>query len=234
MSSTLGIVAEYNPFHNGHKYHLEQSKIDTGADNVVAIISGNFTQRGEPAILNKWDRAKLALENGADLVLELPTVYSVSSAENFATGAIKTLDTLRFIEYVSFGSEEKIDILEKVADTLLENDKDFSDLLHKKLDEGISYPSALSSSLSERLNLDLEATLKGSNNILAIEYLKALKTIKTAMKPISILREGSSHSRSEIKGKFCFISQSHLKNLFTSSYPLYSQSSSHKLLLLLV
>ena len=105
MQSIVGIIGEYNPFHNGHKYHLEESKRILHADYSVAIISGNFVQRGNVSVIGKWSKAEMALNNGVDLVLELPTIYSVSSAENFAYGAIKTLNALNIVDYVSFGSE---------------------------------------------------------------------------------------------------------------------------------
>ena len=105
MDKVLGIIAEYNPFHNGHLYHLNKSKKLTNADFSVAVMSGNFIQRGEPALLDKWTRAKMAVLGGIDLVVELPTVYAISSAENFAFGAIKILNSMGVVDFVSFGSE---------------------------------------------------------------------------------------------------------------------------------
>ena len=105
MSKILGIIAEYNPFHNGHVYHIQNSKEQAGADYTVAVITGNFTQRGNAAIVNKWEKAKMAIKSGVDLVIELPTLYSISSAENFASGAIKILDELGIIDSLSFGIE---------------------------------------------------------------------------------------------------------------------------------
>ena len=105
MSKVLGIIAEYNPFHNGHLYHLENSKKLTGCDYSIAIISGNFVQRGSTSIINKWEKTKMALSNGVDLVIELPVLYSISSAENFADGAIKILNSLGIVDYLSFGAE---------------------------------------------------------------------------------------------------------------------------------
>ena len=119
MSKVLGIVAEYNPFHNGHLYHLQQSKKLTKADYTIAIIGGNFTQRGSTSLIDKWSKTKMALLNGIDLVIELPVLYSISSAENFADGAIKILNSLNIVDYLSFGSESSnINILKKFADVL--------------------------------------------------------------------------------------------------------------------
>lgn len=102
MSKVLGIIAEYNPFHNGHLYHLNKSKEDTGCKYSVVIISGNFTQRGSSSIVDKWQKTKMALANGIDLILELPTLYAISSSENFADGSIKILNSLGIIDYLSF------------------------------------------------------------------------------------------------------------------------------------
>ena len=119
MSKVLGIIAEYNPFHNGHLYHLEASKKLTDADYTVAIISGNFTQRGSTSIVDKWSKTKMALKNGIDLVIELPVLYSISSAENFADGAIKILNSLGIVDYLSFGAETSdISILNNIANIL--------------------------------------------------------------------------------------------------------------------
>ena len=102
MSNVLGIISEYNPFHNGHLYHLTESKKLTHSDYSIAVMSGNFTQRGEPAFISKWSRTKMAIENGVDLVIELPTIYAISSAENFAYGAVKILDSLEIVDYISY------------------------------------------------------------------------------------------------------------------------------------
>ena len=119
MENVLAIIGEYNPFHNGHLYHLNKSKAKAGANYSIAIMSGNFVQRGDAAILDKWTRAKLALLNGIDLVIELPCIYSISSAENFAMGAIKILNSLNIIDKVSFGCEiDDISILQQFADIL--------------------------------------------------------------------------------------------------------------------
>ena len=120
----LGIVAEYNPFHNGHLYHLLKSKEFTNDNYVVAVIGGNFTQRGEASIVDKWVKSEMAIANGVDLVLELPTLYSVSSAENFADGAVKLLNSLKIIDHMSFGAEcHELNKLNIIANTLYEEPK---------------------------------------------------------------------------------------------------------------
>ena len=191
MSKVLGIVAEYNPFHNGHLYHLDQSKKITGATYTVAVMSGSFTQRGSTSLIDKWNKAKCAIENGIDLVLELPVLYATSSAENFAEGSIKILDSLKVVDYISFGTEiDNIKILDKIASVLHSEPKEFKNLLSHELSKGLSYPKARENALMMYLN-DIRKylnVLSSPNNILGIEYLKALKKYNSNIMPISIPR----------------------------------------------
>ena len=148
MGKVLGIIAEYNPFHNGHLYHLEQAKKLTGSSYTVAIMSGNFTQRGSTAIIDKWSRAEIALNCGIDLVLELPTLYATSSAENFADGAVKILNSLKVVDYLAFGAETSdMDILSPIADVLYKEPKAYRLLLSSELKKGISFPKARENAL---------------------------------------------------------------------------------------
>ena len=137
MGKVLGIIAEYNPFHNGHLYHLEQAKKITGSSYTVAVMSGNFTQRGNTALIDKWSRTEIALNCGIDLVLELPTLYATSSAENFADGAIKILDSLKVVDYLAFGAETSdMDILNPISDVLYQEPKAYKMLLSHKNKKG--------------------------------------------------------------------------------------------------
>jgi len=191
MGKVLGIIAEYNPFHNGHLYHLEESKRITGASYTVAIISGNFTQRGSTSLIDKWSKAKCALQCGVDLVIELPVLYSISSAENFADGAIKILDSLKVVDYVSFGSEtSNIELLDTFADVLYNEPREYKNILSHELGKGISYPKARENALMMYLNniRKYANILSSPNNILGIEYLKALKKYKSDIKPVAIQR----------------------------------------------
>lgn len=192
MSRVLGIIAEYNPFHNGHLYHIAKSKEETGAQYVVAVISGNFVQRGNTSIVNKWTKARMALLNGADLVIELPTVYSISSAENFAEGAIKILNSLGIVDTLSFGMEAKdISTLNNIANVLYSEPKEYVTILSHELKKGNSFPKARENALMMYLN-DIKRyanVMAGSNNILGIEYLKALKRTKSTINPVGIKRE---------------------------------------------
>ena len=143
MSNVLGIVCEYNPFHNGHLYHLTESKKITNSDYSVAVISGNFTQRGEPSLVNKWLKTEMALKCGVDLVIELPTVYAISSAENFAHGAIKILDSLNIVDFLAFGSEcGDMSVLDDIVNVLVEEPKAYTTLLSHELSKGLSFPKA--------------------------------------------------------------------------------------------
>ena len=192
MSRVLGIIAEYNPFHNGHLYHIAKSKEETGAQYVVAVISGNFVQRGNTSIVNKWVKTRMALSNGVDLVIELPTIYSTSSAENFAEGAIKILNSLGIVDTISFGMEAKdISTLNNIANVLYTEPKEYVTMLTHELKKGNSFPKARENALMMYLN-DIKRyanVMAGSNNILGIEYLKALKKTKSTITPIGIKRE---------------------------------------------
>lgn len=197
MGKVLGIIAEYNPFHNGHLYHLEQSKKETGSTYTVAIMSGNFTQRGNTSIIDKWSKAESALYCGIDLVLELPVLYSISSAENFADGAIKILDSLKVVDYLSFGAETNdIKILQQIAEVLYAEPRKYKTLLSHELKKGLSFPKARENALMMYLNDIRRFTnvISAPNNILGIEYLKALLKYKSNIKPISIHRSSVGYN----------------------------------------
>ena len=216
----LGIVAEYNPFHNGHLYHLRASRDLSGAGCVVAVMSGNFTQRGEPAIVDKWARTEMALMCGADLVIELPCVYAMSSAEYFAFGAVKILDSLGVVDTISFGSEcGGIEKLQKIAGILADEPDDYRRLLKSNLSRGLSFPTARQEALSSYLSAaagpdgsdvaedsdgpdGFADLLKSPNNILGIEYLKALRRLKSRIAPLTVRRSGSGYNSPELSGEF--------------------------------
>ena len=208
MSTVLGIIAEYNPFHNGHLYHLKESKKATGAEYTVAIISGNFTQRGSTSIIDKWKKTEMALQNGVDLIIELPVLYSISSSENFADGSIKILNSLGIIDFLSFGSEtSNIKILNNFANILYDEPKEYKKILSNYLDTGLSFPKARENALLEYIknfedvntNFDnYQNILSSPNNILGIEYLKALKKYKSSIKPVCIKRSIADYNSSDI------------------------------------
>ena len=189
--SIVGIISEYNPFHEGHKYHIEKSKEITGADYVVCVMSGNFVQRGMPAIIPKHTRAKNAILNGADLVIELPVIYSTSSSDIFAKAGVEILEALN-CEYLSFGSEEgNIDRLKEVSNNLL--DKRLDDYIKSFYSVGLNYPKAREIAYGELFNDNCEL-LQKPNNILGLEYLKYIGAIK----PVTVKRVGAEYNSDEI------------------------------------
>jgi predicted nucleotidyltransferase len=202
LDGILGIVSEYNPFHNGHIHHLELSKQLTKTAFTVAVMSGNFVQRGDTALVDKWTRTKMALKGGIDLVLELPTVYAISSAENFADGAIKILNSLGVVDYLSFGSEiGEISPLNDVASILYKEPKEFSSLITTQLKSGLSYPRAREIALSQFFGTSKKYTdiLNNPNNILGVEYLKAIKKHRSHIKPLTIKRDYSDYNSKTVK-----------------------------------
>ncbi|HIT70658.1 MAG TPA: nucleotidyltransferase [Candidatus Scatovivens faecipullorum] len=202
MDGILGIVSEYNPFHNGHLHHLEVSKQLTKSAFTVAVMSGNFVQRGNTSLVDKWVKTEMALKNGIDLVIELPTVYAISSAENFADGAIKILNSLGVVDYVSFGSEiGEINSLNEVANILYKEPKEFSNLISAQLKSGISYPKAREIALTQYFGTSKKYSeiLNNPNNILGVEYLKSIKKHRSHIKPITIKRDYSDYNSTKEK-----------------------------------
>ena len=187
---TVGLITEYNPFHNGHKYHIEKARAITGADNVIVIMSGDYVQRGTPAIMPKRLRAEMALEAGASAVFELPVCYSTASAELFAAGAVSFLDKLGIVDYVCFGSEcDNLTLLKEAADFLTNEPDEYKAHLQEYLKNGASFPVARQKALDACIsNNELTDIIKDPNNILAIEYLKALNRLNSNIKPVCIKR----------------------------------------------
>ncbi len=190
----VGIIAEYNPFHNGHLYHLKQCRKLAEAEACVVVMSGNFTQRGEPAVFDKWTRSRLAVQCGADLVLELPFAYAVNSAEAFARGGVGILDGLGCVTHMGFGGEKgTLPELERMAEFLAEESADFRERFRKFLSEGCSYAKARERSVEACLGKEYAELSTTPNNILALEYLKQLKLQGSNIKPIMVNRKGSGY-----------------------------------------
>lgn len=197
----LGIIAEYNPFHNGHLYQLQKSVDMTEADFVVAVMSGNFTQRGEAAIVSKWTRAEMAIKCGIDLVIELPFVFACNNAEYFAKGAIEILNRLKCVTHLSFGSESgDITMLKKTADFLSFETDDFKNSLKRNLDAGFSYPKARSEAVKAILGEEYANLMVNPNNILAIEYLKQLLLTKSDIIPVTVKRYAADYHDHTLTG----------------------------------
>ena len=198
----VGLVTEYNPFHNGHLYHLNKAMELTGADISVAVMSGDFVQRGELAVLDKYTRASMALNSGVNLVVELPVNYAVSSAESFAAGALKVLDYIK-ADSIAFGSESgNIERLSKLAHILCDNEATLYKEISKYTANGISYAAARQKVVEKLTDKDTAAMLTSSNNILAVEYLKAIIKNNYAIKPYTIKRQGDSYNDTDIRSEY--------------------------------
>jgi predicted nucleotidyltransferase len=206
----VGIIAEYNPFHRGHQFQIEQAKKLTKADYVVVVMSGNFIQRGTPAILHKYARTEMALSHGVDVIFELPVCYATASAEYFAYGAVSLFDQLGAIDYLCFGSEcGDLSILTKIADLLLTEPISYQEALKLYLKEGYTFPKARTQALCKLMQgclegfCDIETILSSPNNILGIEYIKAIKKRQSNIIPITIKREGASYHSNNIAEPYC-------------------------------
>lgn len=207
-----GIIAEFNPFHNGHKYLIQEAKKKANADFVVVLMSGSFTQNGNVAIYDKFKRAKAAIENGVDLVIELPTFYSISSGEYFATGAIDLLNKLNIIDYVFFGSESgDINDISDIANVELINKEEILKLTKEEMKKGITYAKAHENALKSYLTPPQIKELQKPNNILAIEYLKALKKTNSKIIPYTVKRKGNSISDTNIEKEENFTSATSIR-----------------------
>ena len=204
-----GIIAEYNPFHNGHAYHIQKTKEITNCEAIVAVMSGNFVQRGTPALFDKWTRTKMALQNGIDLVIELPTYYATSSAEYFAQGSIGLLDSLGIVDFLSFGAKTAdLDTLKRIANILYLEPNDYKELLQSELKKGVSYPTARGNALKNFTKKEFDSKyiseiLLDSNNILGIEYLKALMYNNSTISPNIVLRKGEDYNSVNIIDGVC-------------------------------
>ncbi|RHP11142.1 nucleotidyltransferase [Dorea sp. AF36-15AT] len=199
---TVGLITEYNPFHNGHAYHIEKAKMLTGADRVIVVMSGDFVQRGAPAVMPKHLRAKSALLSGASLIIELPVCFATGSAEYFAQGSISLLNQLGCIDSICFGSEcGDLHLLKEIAQILADEPIEYQTALKQALKEGASFPAAR----QEALNIysdKYSEILASPNNILGIEYLKALAKIHSKMEPFTIKRIGAGYHDMNIDGQF--------------------------------
>ncbi|MCL2592050.1 MAG: nucleotidyltransferase [Defluviitaleaceae bacterium] len=183
-----GIVAEYNPFHNGHLYHVEKAREVTDCKYIVAVMSGNFVQRGYPAAFDKFKRAEMALKNGVDLVIELPVMLANSSAEYFSHASVFLLESMGIVDNICFGAENAdIEKLKKIADFFINESVEFKNNLKENLGKGMSYPLARKEAFIREFP-EMAEVLNMPNNILAIEYLKALKKLNSKIEPVVIKR----------------------------------------------
>lgn len=215
---TVALITEYNPFHFGHLFHLNQAKELTNASHSICIMSSSFVQRGEPAIVDKWSRAKMAIDNGVDLVIELPYLSSVQTAELFAYGSVRILEKLNIVDYIAFGSElGQLEILIEIANVLVEEPYYYKKELKANLASGISYPVSRNNAIKQYFldvyNVKISDILKNPNNILAVEYLKALRKLESDIKPITIKRKGHGYNDNNISNGYASASAIR-KNIF--------------------
>lgn len=209
----LGIITEYNPFHNGHIYHIEKSKQITGADYVIAVMSGSFTQQGNISLYDKFKRAKIATENGVDLVIELPTIYSNSSSEYFAKGSISLLNSLNIVDCICFGSESgNINLLSNISNTIINNEENIWNDISYNLKQGISFAKAREQSITKYLDKEEIIEFSKPNNILAIEYLNSLSRLNSKIKPYTITRNSSNFNDNTISKNTIFTSATSIRN----------------------
>ena len=196
----VGVIVEYNPFHNGHKWHINEAKKISGCPFVIGVMSGNFVQRGEPAIFDKWKRAEMAIRGGVDLIIELPTVFAVRSAQYFATGGIRLLNALGVVSHICFGAENAdLDILKTIAAAT--DDINIISEMQLNLKSGKNYAAALGQSLEKFHSISPEL-IASSNNILAVEYLRAIEKFAPTQIPIAVTRQDSKYNDTTITTKF--------------------------------
>ena len=197
IKKVVGIIAEYNPFHNGHAYQISEVKKLFDDVKIISIMSGSFTQRGTPSLLDKWTKARLAVYDGCDLVLELPFTSAVRSAQDFARGAVRILKNLGVVNFLAFGAEtSNLNQLQSAAKVF--DNKNFPAQIKAEMSKGISYAAAVTKFLSTSTNID-ENILRQPNNILAIEYLR---TLPKNIQPILIPRIGAGYNDSTLDKKF--------------------------------
>lgn len=205
-----GIITEYNPFHNGHLYHLKKTKDNTGGQGTLCIMNGNFMQRGAPAMIDKWSRAEMAIKNGVDLILELPLFYGIRSAEYFASGALNLLEKTGCVDSFVFGSESgNLGPLSQIANILVQEPDYYRQRLHHYLQTGKPFPGARQRALIEYLTREngsqpgkeIHHALKKPNNILGIEYLKTIRRDSLSLKPVTIKRKGGEYHEKKTGGR---------------------------------
>ena len=199
MGKTAAIIAEYNPFHNGHRLHITRTKAKCGAENIIVVMSGNFVQRGDCAVTDKFSRTRMALEGGADLVLELPLPFACAGAEKFAMGGVGIADALGCVDYLSFGMEcESTERLTSAAEAV--SDDVIKPELDVLLSQGMSFAAARTEAVRRAYGDDTAEVLCMPNNTLAVEYIRVLKRLGSGMAPVGIPREGALHDSDEISG----------------------------------
>jgi len=238
MMNVTGIIAEYNPFHNGHEYHLKQARETLGSDYLVVVMSGNYVQRGAPTIIDKYSRCEMALKCGADLVLELPSCFSTASAEYFAFGGVAILDKLGVVDNLCFGTESLdesilkeghvtdsasdniLHYFDRIADLMLNETDEFRNIVQESMKNGMSHAAAVSEGVRRVLGEDHMRVMETSNNILGVEYMKALKRLGSSITPEPVARMLSAHNDTAIMEGFS--SATSIRNAIYNKYEMTS------------
>ncbi len=214
-NSVCAIIAEYNPLHKGHEFHIKQTKAQTGCDYCIVLMSGDFVQRGAPAICNKYERTRMALLAGADLVLELPAIYSLSSAQGFAKGAVSILNRLNTIDLLSFGSEcGDVSKIMGCAKALNEDEEKIDSIIKENIKSGMSFPSLRAEAIKRASSSS--TILDGPNNILGIEYCRALDSSESKIAPFTIKRFDNGFNEELINEGMEFASARSIRNSILS------------------
>ena len=201
--SYIGIISEYNPFHNGHKYQLSESLEQSGADGAIALMSGDFTQRGTPAMADKYTRAHAAVLGGLDVVFELPVIYATGSSRDFGDGAVGLMSKMNNVDYLAFGVEDdELGLFYEVSEILATEPDDYKDILNHYLSKGVTFPNASEKAIKKILGNSIGDKLSKPNNILAISYLVAMRKQKSKLRPIIIKRNDGGYSNNKLTGKY--------------------------------
>lgn len=196
---TIGIIAEYNPFHKGHEYQINQIRKIHPESRIIVVMSGDYVQRGEPAIIDKWSRAQMALLGGADMVIELPVIYATAASKDFAYAGVSLLNSLGVVDELAFGCEDNdIEKYNEIADFLITPPSQYDNTLLENINNGMSYPKARENALCQYIDNSKDIISK-PNNILALEYIIAIKQLKSSIVPLPILRNGSDYNDTCIK-----------------------------------
>ena len=201
--SYIAIISEYNPFHNGHKYQLEASLEQSGADGAISLMSGDFTQRGTPAMADKYTRAHAAILGGLDVVFELPVIYATGSSRDFGEGAVGLISKLRDVDYLAFGVEDdELNMFYEVSEILANEPDNYKEFLNQYLSKGFTFPNASEKALRKILGNSIGDKITKPNNILAISYLVAMRKQKSPLRPIIIKRNDGGYSNNKLTGKY--------------------------------
>jgi predicted nucleotidyltransferase len=213
-----GIIAEYDPFHNGHLYHMKKAREMTDADAVITVMSGHFMQRGTPSFFERDQRVKMAVDSGSDLVIELPYIYACNSSHEFARGSIGILNGLGCVDNIVFGAEtDDTDMLVKAAEAVLDRDERLTPFIKESLDRGISYPESLTGAVRQVYGTEISSVLRSPNNLLGIEYIRAIMESGSAVKPAAVARNTAPHgediSESAERNETDIVSATTIRNL---------------------